>query len=180
MGILNDMKLGKKMGALVLIAVFSLCMVGGLGYYDLIKANGSLHKMYTEQFVPNDYITTSFGDVRAVNGFLLELMLTADDKKNQALKKSIDDTAEKINKELAEVEKIPLDAKAKEMLAKIKSSQQLYRNARTEVIALAMQNKNAEAYALYTAKLENLANAYINDLDELSKYYTYLAKKNEC
>jgi len=177
MNFLNDMKMGKKMALFTLIAVLALGVVGALGYYDLKIANHNQDQMYSELFMPKDLIASMLADVNAVKSYTLELMLTTDAKRNQELKQSIENTAQKVSKELAALEKIPMDAKAKELLMQIKAMQQSYRSARTEVIELALQNKNAEAYAAYGTKLGAHTNNYIKALNELSTYFSQLSKQ---
>ena len=174
---INNLKVGMKMSILILVAFLSLGVVGWLGYYDLQKTNDSLNLMFRERFVPNDLVTRSLAGVKAINGCVLELMLTTDEKKNQALVSKIEKSVKMNNQNLGAVEKLPLDAKAAGLLAKVKETQGKYRAARTEVINLALQNKNAEAYALYSSKVEPFSDAYAASMEELSAYYTELGKK---
>ena len=148
MSILNNLKTGQKLGILILTAFIAMGSMAGIGFYYLEKTNDSLNLMYAERLLPVSVLTDNRSNARAVNGFILELMLTTDAKKNEELKKSIGERIEKNNKNMTFIEKLPLDAKAKELLAKLKDSQQRYRVVRTQAIELAMQNKNAEAYAL--------------------------------
>ncbi|MDD4599463.1 hypothetical protein SDC9_03900 [bioreactor metagenome] len=177
MNFFNNMKVSLKLGVLLLVAFLSLGAVGWIGYYDLQATNDSLNLMYRERFVPNDQITGGFAEVNAINSYVLELMLTTDMKKNQDLRNKLDNSAKKIDQILIEVEKLPVDAKTADLLVKIKESQEKYRVARNEVISLSVQNKNSEAYALYSSNLEPLAVAYITSMKELSDYYTERAKK---
>ena len=174
MNFFNNMKISLKLSILVLVALLSLSAVGGIGYYYLQQASNQISAMYSERFVPNDQITGSFAEVRAIDGCVLELMLTTDGTKNRELKNAINKSMDKINHDLAAVEKLPLDAKAKAMMAKIKESQQKYRAARNEVVELAAQNKNVEAYNLYASKAAPLSAAYLADMEALSDYYTEL------
>jgi methyl-accepting chemotaxis protein len=177
MNFLNDMNMGKKMTLFTLIAVLAIGVVGALGYFDLKEANHNQDIMYSELFIPKDLIAAAVADVNAVKAYTLELMLTADVKRNQELKLSIESATQRVSTELAALEKIPMDAKAKEMLMQIKAMQQSYRSARTEVIELAMQNKNAEAYAAYGTKLDAHTNNYIKALNALSDYFSQRCKQ---
>lgn len=171
MRFLNNLNMGKKLGLLIFIAFVALLSLAALGFYEMKTANRSINEMYAENFVPNDKIADSLGLVFASNGRVLELMLTTDVQRNQTLKKSIEDYGEQINKHFADIEKIPMGPKGKELFAKVKTSRQNYQNARTEIVRLAEQNKNAEAYALYVAKGVPAAAAYIKDFQELSEHY---------
>ena len=104
------------------------------------------------------------------NAAVLELILTTDDKRNNELKKIIDERVKAFNDNLTELEKMNLDEKSKTQLNEIKTTIVKYRNARQPVIQLALQNKNAEAYALYVATVESVLDETNNKCIELSKY----------
>jgi methyl-accepting chemotaxis protein len=175
--ILNNLKTGQKLGILILTAFIAMGSMAGIGFYYLEKTNDSLNLMYAERLLPVSVLTDNRSNARAVNGFILELMLTTDAKKNEELKKSIGERIEKNNKNMTFIEKLPLDAKAKELLAKLKDSQQRYRVVRTQAIELAMQNKNAEAYALYVKDVTPMVTEYTDNLRNLATYYEELSKK---
>ena len=177
MSIINNMKTSLKLGILILIAFIAMGSMAGIGYYYLEKTNHSLNIMYAERLLPVSILTDSRSNARAVNGFILELMLTTDAKKNEELKKLIGERIEKNNKNMTFIAKLPLDAKAKDLLAKLKDSQERYRSVRTQVIELAIQNKNAEAYALYVKDVVPLVTEYTDNLRNLATYYEELSKQ---
>ena len=172
MKFLNNVKVGTKLGILIFIAFAALAAMAGLGYYEMEEANKSLNEMYAENFVPNDLITESLGLVYASNGRVLELMLTTDAQRNQVLLKSLAEFDAQINKNGVEIAKIPMGPKGKELFERIKGSGQAYRSVRTEVVSLAAQNKNAEAYALYVSKVIPTVSAYVKDFQEWSMHYS--------
>ena len=177
MNFLKNAKVGTKLGILIFIAFVALVAMAGLGYYEMEEANKSLNEMYAENFVPNDMITESLGLVYASNGRVLELMLTTDMRRNEELKNSIADYGATINKHFADIEKIPMGPNGKALFAKVKVSRQNYQIVRDEVVNLAAQNKNVEAYAQYTAKVMPAAAAYVKDFAELSTHYSKRAEK---
>ena len=177
MDFFNNMKVSLKLSVLILVALLSLGVVGGIGHYNLQEASVEMNTMYVERLVPGYLITENRSHVRAMNGAILELMLTTDTRKNQELKTFIDDHVTKINNNLAVVEKLPLDPKAKELLTKIKTSQQKYEAVTKEVIALSLQNKNAEAYALYTKSLDPLSKEYTDNFRDLAGHYSKLSEQ---
>ncbi|MDR3563466.1 MAG: methyl-accepting chemotaxis protein [Negativicutes bacterium] len=172
-----NMKTIYKLATLILIAVLSLGIIGYTGYYYLQRSNADMNTIYADRLVPISLINESRTYVRAMNGAILALMLTTDDKKNLEYKNFIEDRTKKVGDNLAEIEKAHLDSKAKELLAKVKEARQKYRDAREPVIQLAMQNKNEEAYAIYIASVERLADQFVNDLAALAEYYTNLSKQ---
>lgn len=177
MNFFNNMKVSLKLSVLILIALLSMTIIGYTGYYYLEQSNADMNTMYSDQLVPIDLIDENRSYINRVNAAIMELMITTDDKKNQELKKIIDDRAKSFNDNMTEIEKSNLDAKAKEKLAGIKTSMQKYREVRGKVIELAMQNKNAEAYALYVASVELPANEASDKMRDLSDYYVEMSKK---
>ncbi len=177
MSFLNNLKIGKKLALMIFIAVVALISVATLGFYETKMANRSINEMYAENFVPNDLISKTEGFVYASNGRVLELMLTTDAQRNQALNKSIADYDAQINKNASDIAKIPMGPIEKELFEKVKVSGQNYRSVRTDVVNLAMQNKNTEAYALYVSKGIPAAGAYVKNFQEWSTHYSKRGEK---
>jgi methyl-accepting chemotaxis protein len=173
----DDMKVSLKLGVLILIAIISSGVIGYTGYYYLQQSSVNMNTIYTDRLIPVKLLSESRANVNRMNAAVLELMLTTDDKRNQELKQLIDDRISKVNSNLAEVEKHHLDSQGKELLDKIKTSLQKYRDARAQVMQLALQNKNAEAYALYVMSVESVATNTIDNLRNFSDYYSKLSEQ---
>lgn len=167
-----NMKTSQKLGSLIIIAIISVGIVGYTGYHFLQQAAKDINTVYEERLVPVRLLTVNVAQVHTMNEALLGLMLTTNEQKNQELMSSINDRMTNVNENLAVVEKIQLDAKTTDLLAKIKVSQQKYQATRTQVIELARQNKNTEAYALFVTNVEPLALEYVTDMRNLADYYT--------
>ena len=162
MNALTNMKVSMKLGILILVAFLSLGIVGVTGYYYLNQASKDIAVMYEKRLIPVRLSVEIASFLRTANGNVLELMLTTDDAKNRELKKAMEERAQGINQNMDTLKQMHLDAKADELLAKMEQAQQKYRAARGPVLELALQNKNAEAYALYGVSLEPRANEYVN------------------
>lgn len=174
---LSNAKMVYKLGVLVLIALVALGAVGYTGYYYLHQANKSMDNLYDNRLIPVKLLNDSRANANAIDGAVLELMLATDAKKNQELTNEIASLAKKNNESLAIIEKLPLDAKATELLGKVKAAQQNNRETRTQVLDLAKQNKNMEAYALYANKLSSLTIEYTDNLRNLADYFTKLSEE---
>jgi len=170
MNLLNDLRISLKLSILIVIALLSMGVIGYTGYYYLQHSNEDNNSMYEDQLLPVALINENRAHINKVNGAVLELMLTTDDKRNNELKKTIDERVKAFNDNLTELEKINLDEKSEMQLNEIKTAIVKYRTARQPVIELALQNKNAEAYALYVATVESLLDETNNKCIELSKY----------
>ena len=174
---LSNAKMVYKLGVLVLIALVALGAVGYTGYYYLHQANKSMDNLYDNRLIPVKLLNDTRANSHATDGAVLELMLATDAKKNQELTNQIASLSKKNNENLAIIEKLPLDAKATELLGKVKAAQQNNRETRTQVLDLAKQNKNMEAYALYANKLSSLTIEYTDNLRNLADYFTKLSEQ---
>ncbi|VBB09765.1 chemotaxis methyl-accepting receptor [Lucifera butyrica] len=177
MNFLNNMKVVRKLGLLALIAFLALGFIGYTGYYYLQQSNTRMNAMYAERLIPVKTLNEVSTFVEKSNAAIMELMITTDDSKNQELQQILEDRATKIKDDLDKIGKLPLDPKAKKLFSQVQTSRQRYLEARTKVIDLAMQNKNAEAYALYVASVDPVEREYINQITELSNHYTELSNK---
>ena len=174
----NNMKMNLKLSVLLVIALLSMGVIGYTGYYYLQQSNTEMDIMYAERLVPVMLLNENRSYVNRVNTSILALMLTTDTKKHQEIKQMIDDRVAKFNSNLAEVEKHHLDPQGTAMMDKIKVSLKKYREARAPVIQLAMENKNQEAYTIYSQNVESLAAEVTDNLRDLSDYYAKLSEKS--
>lgn len=132
---LLNAKMVYKLGVLVLIALVALGAVGYTGYYYLHQANKSMDNLYDNRLIPVKLLNDTRANANATDGAVLELMLATDAKKNQELTNEIASLSKKNNENLAIIEKLPLDAKATELLGKVKAAQQNNRAVRIQVPA---------------------------------------------
>jgi methyl-accepting chemotaxis protein len=177
MNLLNNMKVSLKLSILIAIALLSMSIIGYTGYYYLQQSNSDINSMYADQLLPIALINENRAHINKVNAAILEMMITTDNNRNSELNKIIGERAKAFNDNMAEIEKAHLDEKAKEQVDGIKAAIGKYRAARQSVIDLAMQNKNAEAYALYTATVESLLDDVNNRCIDLSKSSIQMSKQ---
>lgn len=177
MNLINNMKVSFKLGILILVALLSMGVIGYTGYYYLEKSNTEMKSMYTDRLIPVKLTNQVRTNVASGNAATLELMITTDVKRNQELKKTLDDLGKQTNDNYAEIEKLNLDPKGRALLKEVQTARQIYRDARSQVIDLSLQNKNADAYAQYVAKVNPLAIEFMSKLNELNDYYATLAEK---
>ena len=174
---LANLRTAYKLVFLMVIAYVALGAVGFTGYYYLSGANSALDLMYDDRLIPVKLLNESRANVNAMNGAVLELMLTTDAQKNQQLKDFIDQRTKQVGDNLAAVAKAHLDAKAKDLLDKVNASRQKYRDARGRVLELALQNKNAEAYQVYVSQVDPLTGQFTENLRSLANHFGEISKQ---
>lgn len=172
-----DLRVSMKLGALILAAFLSISAVSWLGYYYLQSTNDSLNSMYSDRLIPVKIVNQICTGITKANTIVMEMMIATNAAKNQQLLKKLDEIGKESNDLYAELEKANLDSKGRELLKKVQDSRVIYRDTRKTVIDLAIANKNAEAYELYTTKVDTLAQEYINNGAALSKHLAEVAAK---
>lgn len=173
----DNMKVSLKLSALIVIATISMGIIGLTGYYYIQNANTNMKNLYQDHLVPIELINENQAHINKVNGAVIELMVTTDNKRKDEIKQIVMDRAKNFNANLGEIEKANLDVHEREKIEALKGAMKKYREARTLVIELASQNKNAEAYAVYASSVEPLANDALAKCMDLSKYSIALSEK---
>ncbi len=151
---LNNLKVAQKLALLISVLIIALVCVSGTGYYFLKKTNNNVEAMYNESLTAVQLITENRVHARRIEANLFSLMLTTNDAENQALLAEISKRAKAFDENLTKVESMQLPDSERAQLKEIRDTLAKYRAVRTDVLALAAANKNAEAYSLYKEKAE--------------------------
>ena len=180
---LNNLKVAKKLMLLTAVLMVALVCVGGVGYYFLNKTNDSLSQMYNEKIIALELINDNRVLARRVEANLFSLMLATNESENKARVEAINANVKTFDENLTKFEKMPIDSQAREEVKEIRAVLGKYRDARNEVIALATQNKNAEAYAVYNQKAKVFADEFIKKFivlgEETKKSAEDMNKQNQ-
>jgi len=166
---LNNLKVAQKLTLLISVLLIALICVGGAGYYFLSKTNTALNTMYSEKLVAVDLLNENRTHARKIEANTFALMLTSDEKENKSLNDEIGQRGKQFDENLAKIETLPFDSSNKAKVQAIKEALQKYRAVRSKVLELAMQNKNAEAYALYNEQGKALSTKFADELRSLAE-----------
>ncbi|UZW66189.1 methyl-accepting chemotaxis protein [Priestia flexa] len=171
MNILRNLKLSLKFFILLTIASISLIIVGTIGYLSTqFTARGS-EIMYTEQLIPNSLVQQIQTNNRALDTFVLEMMITKEPRRNGELNTQITSILRTQDKNLEKLKKIKMLPEQEKALASYEDKLDELRDLRNQTIELATTNKKDEAYELYTsevAPVRSFANRYLATLQELN------------
>jgi len=177
MKLINNLTVGKKVSALVILSAIFLCIIGYSGYHYLLQANNDMDSMYKDRLIPVKQLNENHSHGRAIEADLFRMMVTTDIGLKQNLKQDIDSRVDAFNNNLANYEKTKLDPTENEILPKLKSTLQVYKGSMSEVIALAMANDNSKAYQLYTERAQKDAEIFQKYITELAEYNANVADK---
>lgn len=174
----NNLKLFYKLGLLIAVALIMLAVVGWTNFTTLNKANTTLNYVNYDLLDSIDNIGRLRVRISQIDSDLLETMLTTDPRKFQELTQKIQTLVNENDALLTEI-KAHADkiSGAKPLLASLETARVEYHEVREQVLALATQNKNAEAYALYVEKADDRAKAFSQAGTDLVLHYSKAADK---
>lgn len=167
-----NMKVERKIIVLMLIMVFGMLAIAGIGYYYQKKANEDITTMYSDRLLPVkqlNMIRTNFRDTEADMWRIFLAPLSATERSN--LSSLIAKNTPENDKLWADYKATYLDPYEKERIPKYESEMTLYRKARTEAMEMATGGKNIEAYNYF------MQNGY-SHLEQAATYLTELAEYN--
>ena len=166
---LNNLRVARKLALLISVLLVALICVGGTGYYFLSKTNAALNKMYNEKMTAIELINENRISARRIETNTFALMLTTDENENKKLSDEITVRAKQFDDNLIRFEQISADDKTKAEIAEIRSVLQKFRAVRVKAIELAVQNKNSEAYNLYSQQAKPLSEEFTKKLIALAQ-----------
>lgn len=173
---LNKLSVANKINLLIAVSAIFMSIVAFTGYYFLNQSERMANNLYNEGLIPVELINDSVSRQLAIRSDLLELMLATDPARNNALNEDIKKQVAIYNENWDVLKKSNLDDFEKKAFSEVEDSTKKYRVSREGVIALALQNKNAEAYQLFVRETSPYAEAANLKMLEISKYEVENAK----
>lgn len=167
---LNNLKISNKLLLLIVTFLFSLLAVGYVGYYYLSMANHDMNKIYHEKLLPVKWLNDSRQHARSIQAEIFDLMIATDSNEKNKNIHDIEEATKKFTENIDSYEKGNLDAFEIENLQKMHDNLEKFRQARKEVIALALANKNGEAYLLFNQHARQYADAFNQNLSDLAEH----------
>jgi len=166
---LNNLKVVQRLALLILVLIIGLICVGVTGYLFLNNSNVVVNKMYNEKLIAVELMSDNRIHARYIDKNIMELMLTKDQKQSQGLVDEINKRAQLFDENLTKFEQMPISDKQKAEVKDMRDVLGKYREARSKVIELALQNKDVEAYALYKQQVQSLIEQFNENLTNLTK-----------
>ena len=171
MEMFKNLSVAKKLYTMVIIASFFILLVSIIGYSFNAKAAKSLQLMYKEHLVA----VAALGDTRSnLNRILadeLNLLQYTNAQETNALLDSIKSRRDENTTLLEDYIKTNPSKEELDILTKLKEIRLSFNDNVDRVLSLAMQNKNAQAYALYKSNIKTVEEyrTIVKDLLTLQK-----------
>lgn len=169
MGWLKNLKVSQKLYLLIAVFVLGIIAVGAIGSLGLRDSSQGLDTLYNQDVQSTNLAYENRIALRRVQGDLYRLMVTTDDNENKMLQQEIDEQRKIVEDNLNAYTKLNLSPQDKQDLQSMQELNTKYVAATKAVMGLALQNKNAEAYALYESQADPIATQMFDKLISISK-----------
>jgi len=169
MRFLQNINISKKILIIIMFSAIALILIGLFGMYGMKEMANNSQKMYEEKLLPNTYIAKIENYRRTNDSYIIELMITEDEKRNQELLEAIKKNMEESNKYIKKLDAIKLSQEETNAYKIFKDVYDGFEQLQDQVISLALNNFNDSAYNLYTKNLRSKTNVINSQLDELQE-----------
>ncbi|MHB8125188.1 MAG: methyl-accepting chemotaxis protein [Desulfitobacteriaceae bacterium] len=168
---LENLKVSSKITLLSAALLIFMLVLGISGFYYYAKSNQSMQILYNKNLKSIEYLSDARTGARINEANVLYIILNSDNKNEQEYYiNNLNETAQINNKYYENFIAIEdLDLYEKDTYNKMKTSQSEYRKIRENVIKLAKEGKQKEAYNLYAENMKNLE-IYQNAVSDLVNY----------
>ncbi|HBQ76414.1 methyl-accepting chemotaxis protein [Exiguobacterium sp. UBA4551] len=174
---MKHMSVRRKIQALIATAVVAMLLIAGAAIYFLNQMSNASRAMYQENLIPIQEVAQIRVDTRALDSFLVEMMLTKDETRVAELQADIDTRQAQIRSSVTKVERTGhFNATEKKRLEELKDNVLAYDNSMTIVQDAATRNETEEAYTAYTQGLEQVRDNVADSARSLMASMTKQAK----
>jgi len=171
MNLLLNAKVKTKLFFLAGISLFFLVIFGATGLYNLKISNDNTNDMYYGNTLAIEYLEEAKINYNASNADLFQLMVNTDENRNNELKQSISSEKDALKKNMSDYSTTGLDPFEVVTLKQYNDNSEQAETVYSDVLSLALANKNQDAYALYNQKLSSLNEKIQKNLSDLINYY---------
>ncbi|SEJ09531.1 methyl-accepting chemotaxis protein [Propionispira arboris] len=153
----SNLKVRQKLYFLIAVFSIAVIVIGVLGHVNLKKSSQNMETLYGVNVKAIELTDDCRLAQRRIQADLFALMVTTDDNENKRLSSDIIQARKRFDDNIVAYEKLPLTQEQKAALESVKTIVVQYRTVNADVTALALQNKNEEAYKLFQVKAAPLA-----------------------
>jgi len=174
---MKHMSVRRKIQVLIATAIVAMLLIAGAALYFLNQMSNASRTMYQENLIPIQEVAQIRIDTRALDSFLVEMILTKDETRIGELQADIDTRQAQIRTSLNKVEDTGrFTAQSKKQLEDLKDNVLAYDNGMSLVQDAATRNENEEAYKAYSESLEQVRDNVASSAKSLMASMTRQAK----
>jgi methyl-accepting chemotaxis protein len=169
MDLLNNLKVRTKLFLLVFLAMAALFGLAGTAYYFLGVTHQTVEDLYKEKLLAIEYINDGRAQIRKAEADMYALMATDDPQATQLALKDLEQRSKAFDTDMEKFSQLPMADADRAKFQTIQKEMSEYRVARDKVVALAANNQDKEAFALFLKDGKAKADQATDDLSDFSK-----------
>lgn len=166
--IIKNFKIKNKLFILVITSIIFLISISAIGYVYMNQMSNNTEEMYKERLIPIKNINLIRNNNRALDSFVLELIITDERAKQVDLETKINERFEQNSQLMAEYEGTGLNAEEKQNFNHLQEHLKAYERELNGIVDLALAGKSMDAYTAYSTKLSNVRVAVSGYSDVIS------------
>ena len=145
----DRLQVKQKLWVLILVFIFAIIGVSFVGSFDLQQSSTRMDQLYTSNVQQIRLAYKNKVIINQIESDVYALLAATNESDNQKFSQDIIAKRKEMDENFSLYEKLSLNKEQIEEMNVLKDGMKDLRKADDAVIALAMQNKNQEAYALY-------------------------------
>ncbi len=161
--LLRNLSVGKKLLVQVIICIVTLVSVGAMGYTSIKKIDTNQETMYFQQLLPTIEFNSYRTNNRSIETHLFQLMQPTTVEEANKLASEMNTLFEKNETFISELPSHLTNDEAIKLANTIAQAYPTYKASILKAVALAKENKNAEANALYKTETAAASKAVVDN-----------------
>jgi len=158
MEFIKNLKIAQKLYLLIIISSILAVFIGLVGFFYVKKGADDMAKMYNDRTLPIVWLNQMSIMGKQNEGNILRILLTDNISKKQAYVQDIDNIGKEFLVLLKKYEGTKMDSSEVENLAKLKEELDAYKRVRINIVKLALNNNNKEAFVYYVQHVDDFDN----------------------
>lgn len=152
--LLRNLKMMKKLLIIIIVSALSLGTVGYMGLHYINSMAKDSEEMYKDSLIPLNSIMQIRVNARASDAYTIELLVTKDPERNIELRDEITSAWEEADAIINDLKEKNLSPESVKLIDEYTMKAEALNTTREQVIKLALENKNEDAYDLYLKSVE--------------------------
>ncbi|EOR25872.1 methyl-accepting chemotaxis sensory transducer [Clostridium sartagoforme AAU1] len=174
---IKNLKVRVKIYILTTTLTLMMLVIGGIGIFQINKADERMQKMYNENFLSVLNLNNSINEERSIEASIYKMILNSENKEYQKEEhEKIINSEEKFNESFSNYKNIYIDENTSKAIIGLETKLNSYRAEQKKVIDLALSGNESEAKKKLEEIEINLGEGFRYELNKLSNYTNTLAE----
>jgi methyl-accepting chemotaxis protein len=174
---IKNLKVRVKIFILTTTLTLMMLVIGGIGIFQINKADERMQKMYNENFLSVLNLNNSINEERSIEASIYKMILNSENKEYQKEEhEKIMNNEEKFNESFSNYKNIYIDENTSKAIIGLETKLNSYRAEQKKVIDLALSGNESEAKKKLEEIEINLGEGFRYELNKLSNYTNTLAE----